>query len=88
VVAARGLSLPPTPHALEVDGRRLHAFCAIDAVGIPVALGLDASVASRCHRCGAPIALSIADGAVRDAPAGLVIWAAERDPERSLRAHT
>ena len=88
VVAARGLSVPPTPHVVEVDGRRLHAFCAIDAVGIPIALGLEAAVASRCHRCAAPVALSIARGTVREAPPGVVIWAADRDPERSLRAHT
>lgn len=88
VVAARGLSLPPTPHALDIDGRRLHAFCAVDAVGIPIALGVGAAITSACHRCGAPLALRVRDGAVIEAPAGVVIWAADRDPERSMRAYT
>jgi hypothetical protein len=88
VVAARGLSIPPTPHALDVGGRRLHGFCAIDVVGIPIALGLDAAVRSRCHHCATAVALTIARGAVREAPADLIIWAPDRDPERSLRAHT
>ena len=88
VVAARGLSLPATTHVMEVDGRRLHAFCAVDAVGIPVALKLRARIASACHGCGAPVALAIQGGAVTEAAAELVIWAVDRDPERSLRAHT
>lgn len=88
VVAARGLSLPPTPHALALDGRRLHAFCAVDAVAIPLALGMDAAIASRCHHCAAPITLAIAGGTVRPSTPDVVIWAADRDPERSLRAHT
>jgi hypothetical protein len=87
VVAARGLSLPPTPHALALNGRRFHAFCAVDAVAIPLAVSMDAAITSRCHQCAAPIALAIAEGTVR-APADVVIWAADRDPERSLRAHT
>ena len=88
VVAARGLSLPRTAHALELDGRRLHAFCAVDAIGIPVALGLDARIQSACHDCRAPLALALARGVLTDAPPGIVIWAVDRDPERSLRGHT
>jgi hypothetical protein len=88
VVAARGLSLPPTPHVLDMAGRRLHAFCAVDAVAIPIALALDAAIDSACAGCGARLALRVRDGAVTEAPAEVVIWAAERAPERSLRAHT
>jgi len=88
VVAARGLSLPPTRHVLDMAGRRFHAFCAVDAVAIPIALALDAAIASACAGCGSPLALRVRDGVVSEAPAEVVIWAAERDPERSLRAHT
>lgn len=88
VVAARGLSQPPTAHALAIAGRRLHAFCAVDAIAIPIALGLDAAITSHCHRCETPLVLRVTGGAVREAPAGLVIWAVDRDPARSLRAHT
>ena len=88
IVGARGLTLRPTRHALTMSGRRLYTFCAIDAVGIPAALGADAEVASRCHGCATPVALSLCAGALRDAPAGTVIWASERDPARSLREHT
>lgn len=88
IVAARGLSLTDTPHRLSVNGRQLYAFCAVDAVGIPAALGTDARIASRCHACGAPVSLTLTGGAVTEASPGTVIWAAERDLTRSLRRYT
>ena len=88
IVGARGLTLAETGHRLTIDGRALHAYCAVDAVGIPVALGRSARVESRCHVCGRPLDLTIERGTVVDAPAGAVIWAAERDLGRSLREYT
>jgi hypothetical protein len=87
VVAARGLSLIETPHALALGARRFFTFCAVDAIGIPLALAEPATVASRCHRCRTPLALEVAGGGVR-APRGTVIWAADRDVDRPLRSHT
>ena len=88
ITGARGLSLTETPHRLTLDGRPRYAFCAVDAVGIPVALGVDAAIDSRCHHCGGPLHLEIRGGTIVDAPPGSVIWAVERDLTRSLRAHT
>ena len=88
ITGARGLSLVATPHHLVLDGRRGYAFCAVDAVGIPAALGTAATIESRCHHCQAPLRLTVKDGAVMEAPQGTVIWAVERDLTRSLRAHT
>jgi alkylmercury lyase len=88
IVGTRGLSLTETPHALVLDGRRLYAFCAVDAVGIPAALGLDARVESRCHVCRRPLTLTFTEGAVTEATPGVVIWAAERDLTRPLHSHT
>lgn len=88
ITGARGLSLTETPHRLMLDGHQRYAFCAVDAVGIPVALGVDASVDSHCHHCRRTVRLEIHGGTIVDAPPGLVIWAVERDLTRSLRAHT
>jgi hypothetical protein len=88
VVAARGLSLRATAHALALGGRALYASCAVDAVGIPAALGAGAAVASRCPACGAAVALELAAGAVARAPGGLVVWAPDFDPDRPLDRHT
>jgi alkylmercury lyase len=88
VTVARGLSASPTPHRLRLDTRTLHVCCAVDAVGIPAALGIDAVVESRCRQCGAALALTMRAGAVVAAPPGIVIWAADLDPARSLHEHT
>ncbi len=88
LVAARGLSLAETPHRLTLDGRQLYAFCAVDAVGIPAALRIDARVESLCPACGARVTLALSGGTVTDASPGAVIWAAERDLTRSLRRYT
>lgn len=88
IVAARGLSLTKTPHTLTLDGHQVHAFCAVDAVGIPAALHLDARADSRCHLCGAPLTLTFANGVVSEAPTGIVIWATERDLTRPLHTYT
>lgn len=85
---ARGLSLTETSHRLILDGRERYAFCAVDAVGIPAALGAEATIESRCRHCDAPLRVTVKDGAVAGDPPGIVIWAVERDLDRSLRAHT
>jgi len=40
ILGARGLSLTETSHRLILDGQERYAFCAVDAVGIPAALGI------------------------------------------------
>lgn len=88
IIGARGLSLTETSHRLLLGGHQHYAFCAVDAVGIPAALSVDARIESLCHHCRAPLVLELRGGAVTEAPGGMVIWAAERDLTRSLRAHT
>ena len=88
ITGARGLSLVETSHRLILGGQRRYAFCAVDAVGIPAALGAAAIIESRCHHCQTPLRLRVKDGAVVKAPQGTVILAVERDLTRSLRAHT
>lgn len=88
IVAARGLSLTKTPHTLAIDGHQLYAFCAVDAVGVPAALHLDARAESRCHLCAAPLTITLTDGVVTAAPPDVVIWATERDLARPLHTYT
>jgi hypothetical protein len=89
VTVARGLSRLPTAHRLSVNaGPDVFACCAIDAIGIPAALGDDALVTSRCHACMAPIAITIAGGRLVNPSATIIIWAADTDPARSLREYT
>jgi alkylmercury lyase len=51
VVAVAGLSVVPAAHQLVLAGVPLYTWCAWDAVGIPAALGVDASVRTQCGWC-------------------------------------
>jgi hypothetical protein len=82
------VSAPATPHRLTVGDTVVHACCAVDAVGIPAALAADAVVESHCHGCGTPLTVLFRGGVVTDAPASIVIWAADLEPDRSVREHT
>lgn len=58
-----GLTRRPTRHAIaRPAGRRLHTWCAFDAVAIPAALGWTATALTTCGACGADLAVAVADG--------------------------
>lgn len=90
VVGIWGLTLLPTPHRLEMGGRKFYAWCAIDAVGIPAALGETARIDSKCHECGAPLHLEVVAGRARTGQdeAEVWVWAAAPDLSKSLTAYT
>ena len=44
IVGALGLTTQETQYDVELNGRKLHVWCALDAVGIPAALGADARI--------------------------------------------
>jgi DNA-binding transcriptional ArsR family regulator len=62
LVDIAGLTLESTKHQLDFDRQFLHTWCAVDAVGIPAALSLDAHVTTACEYCGASLALDIHHG--------------------------
>lgn len=59
VVAFGGLTLRPTAHVLEVDGRELHTWCAWDTLFLPELLGRAATVRSISPTSGRAIALDV-----------------------------
>lgn len=75
VVGANGLTLRTTPHRLDMRGRTFHTWCSLDAIGIPAALGVDATVSSGTQREGA-VVVRLVGGEPEDAT-GLVVWLPE-----------
>jgi len=47
-VVGLGLTLRPTPHHFEVEGRTLFTWCALDALLFPALLGVRAHITSPC----------------------------------------
>jgi mercuric reductase len=67
-----------TEHRVVVDGRVVHAMCAIDALGVGAMLDRDVEIASSCRACGADIHVTTHDrGRALDGvtPPGAVVWA-------------
>ncbi len=73
IVGAHGLTLLPTPHQLVLDGVELHTWCALDAIGIPAGLDLDAEVSTRCGWCQRPLRVRV-DAGVPSAEQAAVVW--------------
>jgi len=59
---SHGLTLSPTEHRVTFDVGIRFVWCAVDAVGIPAALGGDVRIASRCLQCGTAVSLTIKEG--------------------------
>lgn len=55
-------SAVPTPYPVRTPDRLYWANCAWDALSIPVMLGLDATVTTRCDDCGERLTLDIVAG--------------------------
>ena len=66
VVAYAGLTLKPTSHVLEVDGRHLYTWCSLDTLFIPELLGRLARVCSTSPETGETISLTVDASGVRD----------------------
>lgn len=79
-----GLSLVPAPHALQWKGRTYWTWCALDAIGIPAALGGSATVVSWVTPAGDAITLAFADGAWQNPDPTLGIRLAEPEAARPL----
>jgi hypothetical protein len=89
LIATGGLSLHATPHQLALPNRKMYAWCAADAVGIPAAVGLDAIISSTCHQCGVPITIEMKAGQVHHAePSTANMWVSAGDPSQSVSGHT
>jgi alkylmercury lyase len=74
IIAFGGLTLLPTSHVLEVDGRALHAWCALETLFLPELLARPARVRSTCPATGQPVTLTVDIDGVHDlAPAGAVM---------------
>lgn len=73
LVAAYPFSPTPTAHVVELGGRRVWAMCAIDALGMPYMLGLDATITSADPQSTEPITVTVTDGVATFAPAATVV---------------
>ncbi len=65
-IVGAGITLMPTRHSFEVDGRTLYAWCAMDCLMFAVVMKKDARIRSLCPATGTPIALTVTVEGVKD----------------------
>ncbi|UPK03123.1 organomercurial lyase MerB [Bradyrhizobium sp. 170] len=53
------LTLRPTQHRFNIDGRQLYTWCALDTLFFPAVIGRPARVESPCAATGVPIRLTV-----------------------------
>jgi len=83
VIGFWGLAIPKTKHRFELDGVRLHTWCAWDALFLPELLGKTARVESACAMSGQSVRLTVSPAAVKSAePAPLLVSFVAPDASR------
>ncbi len=80
-VVGLGLTLQLTPHRLELEGRTLFAWCALDALLFPALLGRPASIESPCRGTGDPVHIEVTPAGIEavEPPSAVVSIVAARD---------
>lgn len=66
-----------TEHQVELNGRTLHALCAIDALGVAAMYCADTAVQSHCRHCGRAVRIGTTEAGHALAtvdPSGSVVW--------------
>jgi alkylmercury lyase len=53
------LTLRPTPHGFNIDGKQLYTWCALDTLFFPAVIGRPARVESPCAATSVPIRLTV-----------------------------
>ena len=80
-VVGLGLTLQLTPHRLELEGRTLFAWCALDALLFPILLGRSASIESPCRGTGELVHIEVTSAGIEavEPPSAVVSIVAARD---------
>ena len=80
-VVGLGLTLQLTPHRLELEGRTLFAWCALDALLFPILLGRPASIESPCRGTGELVHIEVTSAEIEavEPTAAVVSIVAARD---------
>jgi alkylmercury lyase len=80
-VVGLGLTLHLTPHRLELEGRTLFAWCALDTLLFPIVLGRPASIESPCRGTDELVYIEVTPSGIEavDPPSAVVSIVAARD---------
>jgi alkylmercury lyase len=83
-----GLTLRPTRHKFNIDGKQLYTWCALDTLFMPAVIGRPARVESPCAATGIPVRLTVdpAEGISALDPSTAVVSLVTPEQMSSVRA--
>ncbi len=64
-IVGAGITLRPTPHRVELAGRVLYTWCALDALMVPALVGQRVTVTSPCAATRVPVRVTVASDGVK-----------------------
>ena len=86
-VVGYGITLIPTPHRYEIDGKQLYAWCALDTLMFPELIGRAVHIESPCHSTGKLVRLTVEPGRVISVePSTAVVSIVTPDDMSSIRS--
>jgi alkylmercury lyase len=77
VLGVHGLTARATRHRIERGNSIVQTWCALDAIGIPAALAIDATAATSCPTCGTELKVVLRGGEPVDTADALRLWLPE-----------
>lgn len=77
LVGVHGLVARTTRHRIEHASRVVHTWCALDAIGSPAELAIDATALTSCPTCGAGLRVVLRGGEPVDTGEMLRLWLPE-----------
>jgi hypothetical protein len=66
ITGIHGLTIRPTRHRIDHQTGSINTWCALDAIGIPAALGIDATATTHCPTCETELTIQIRSGDADD----------------------
>jgi mercuric reductase len=81
IVGAYPLTTQPTQHRVNLLQRKVHAMCAVDALGTGAMFSTDVDIESRCRACGIRIQIATKERGMaldRVTPSTTVVWSGVR----------
>jgi hypothetical protein len=77
LVGVHGLVARTTRHRIDHPAGAVHTWCALDAIGIPAALAIDATAVTSCPTCDVELRVELCQGEPVDTEEPLRLWLPE-----------
>lgn len=77
LVGVHGLVARTTRHRIDHAAGAVHTWCALDAIGIPAALAIDATAVTSCPTCDIELRVELREGEPVDTEEPLRLWLPE-----------